>query len=168
MELSRPPVRCFGIVAVVAVLFCSSGCSFGPAIGLVEGTVTLDGRPLTEGCLVNFVPQTKGADLGGGLTNEDGGFLAVSGELPGLPVGEYRVAILPPLLDPEEEAEVQQKNRSTVIGALISQDKTLLENLVMPQAAVVPRKYWTDATSGLRLTVKRGKNSAIFELTTAD
>lgn len=148
------------------VLFAAGGCTGGIPIGQVQGKVTLDGRPLASGCLVNFMPKSSGAEIGCGITHGDGSFSAFRGEEPGLPVGEYQVIILPPAQDPQEFVEQERKNMQIVFTAIAVGNKALLENLAMPQAKIVPQKYWVETTSGLRVVVQRGQNLADFALTT--
>ncbi|MFO1092642.1 MAG: hypothetical protein U0992_04905 [Planctomycetaceae bacterium] len=109
-------------------------------------------------------PSRCGADIGSGLVKENGEYVATSGTHDGLPVGDYRVIVTPPRLDPKEEQENEQKNTAVVMQALISRNRKDLEKVSYPQEAIVPQKYWRDTTSGLTFQVKEGQNTAPLEL----
>jgi hypothetical protein len=149
-------------------LLLAGGCSSdtGPqaVTGKVSGRVTVDGRPLQAGCVVTFLPTTAGAEIASGLVGENGAFIAISGELPGIPVGEYRVIVSPPPLSPDEEEALTRKNSQAVMNALIKQSREELEKVEYPQDAIVPRQYWRESTSGLTFVVQEGDNDAPFQL----
>ena len=75
---------------VVPLLGCGGG--FSP----VEGTVTLDGKPLV-GASIQFVPQGTGRDATGGT--DSGGHFVMSTTEPrdGVVPGSYKVVIAPPV-----------------------------------------------------------------------
>lgn len=155
-------------VVLLACLLAKSGCESGDEkhvmTGTVSGRVVLDGKPVKPGCVLTFLPVSAGADLSSGLVLDDGSFVATSGEISRIPVGEYRVIVSPPPLSPDQEEELTKKNSQAVMNALIKKSKSDLEKVEYPQDAIVPRKYWRDTTSGLKLQVKEGANSPVFEL----
>ena len=169
----------FTRVIMLTGLMTASGCGFfGPSkkvvIGKVSGSVTLDGEPVQAGVVVNFLPKTAGADNGSGLVKDDGSYVATSGKYPGVPVGEYHVVILPPPMDPKEEAELVKRNSQVVFGAVAEVvakkgDKRGLQKALdkaeYPQDAIVPKKYWQELTSGLKVSVSADDNVVDFELT---
>ncbi len=56
--------KMFGFCMSLLILLASIGCDSGPPIATVQGTVTLDGKPL-EGAVVNFAPEAGGRPAGG-------------------------------------------------------------------------------------------------------
>ena len=81
---------CTGLVVLLA---CLVGCGkAGPKIVPVSGTVSLDGAPLTEG-VVGFV-SASGYVSSASIT-PDGHFKLASQYGPGIPLGAYRVTVLP-------------------------------------------------------------------------
>lgn len=167
MCVLRPRYFVRGVLLTFACMAvgCGSGDGKRVVIGQVSGRVTLDGEPVMENSALVFMPTSAGAEIGSGVIGDDGTYVAASGKHKGLPVGDYRVIVTPPRLDPQEAAELEKKNTQIVMGALIKKDRKELDKVEYPQDAFVPRKYWTESTSGLALTVKEGENSADFELT---
>ena len=157
------------IPMVMAVTVCCVGvvgCSRGPArpeVQFVEGVVMLDGAPV-EGATVGFVPA--GAGLGAfGRTLPDGRFLLTSsrGGVPGAGAmaADYVVTVqkvdgdAPPADAPEAAAapgtaEDYEKWRKESVS---TSSKPALVKYVVPQA------YGDPKTSGLKATVKKGRNS---------
>lgn len=75
------------------LILASCGCGGKDAPVKVEGTVTLDGKPL-EGAVVAFVPVSEGLRQAVGTTGSDGSFRLTTfnfgdGALP----GEYKITI---------------------------------------------------------------------------
>lgn len=105
----------------------------------VNGTITLDGKPL-EGASVVF--HRLGDDgkpkMGGdGQSNETGSFEVSSyGRFDGLPVGTYQISVS---CRPLDEKRVRGEN-------------------------ILPARYLKPATSELRFEVKEGKNPLALEL----
>lgn len=120
-----------------------AGCGpRGPDVQLVEGFVTLDGSPCA-GAIVGFSPVAGGMPATG-RTGPDGSYriTAVRGgrEHGGTTVGEYLVTIdkmelLPPPPNP------------------------LGQQLEPEFRYIVPRAYGDQATSGMKATVRRGRNA---------
>jgi hypothetical protein len=82
-----------------------TGCSGGATTSPVEGTVTLDGKPLV-GALVQFVPQGKGRDATA-ETDKNGEFaMSTMKSGDGVVPGDYKVVISPPMgtVDPKQYA----------------------------------------------------------------
>jgi hypothetical protein len=81
-----------GVLCVFAVLG-AVGCGGQAKTAKVEGTLTVDGRPL-PGATVIFMPVAKGGRSASGRTDEDGNFKLTTfstddGALP----GEYKVVV---------------------------------------------------------------------------
>jgi hypothetical protein len=82
------PLRRSGILLAPLVFVCVAGCSGLSSQGTVNGTVTLDGQPLTEG-VVRFVP-VDGKSQTATENIKDGKFSAT------VPLGEMRVEFSAP------------------------------------------------------------------------
>jgi hypothetical protein len=82
------PLRRSGILLAPLVLVCVAGCSGLSSQGTINGTVTLDGQPLTEG-VVRFVP-VDGKSQTATENIKDGKFSAT------VPLGEMRVEFSAP------------------------------------------------------------------------
>lgn len=142
----------------------TAGCGReGPRVQLVEGRVLLDGQPIA-GASVGFSPLEGTAALPGiGLTKEDGSFrlTATRGGPPhrGVPEGNYGVVISkvssvdPDASDPPPVAEhgFPKFIRPQRIGET-------------PYLLHLPEAYSDRERSGLRVTVKTGKNRVQFDL----
>lgn len=122
-----------GCLSSLLVMGCGGdGKTKGPT-GEVEGTVTMDGKPLTEGSITFYVVETGasvGAELGaGGKFKFDDP----------VPVGEYQVAFHP--------AEIPQPDHATS------------EKLARVSAkTTIPVAYQDESTSGIVADVKEGTN----------
>ena len=124
-----------------------SGCG-KQEFGIVEGKVTLDGKPLTNASIV-FEDANRGISVNAPLA-ASGTFKVQTFDKPGLPPGNYRVAIRPgtvgsgaaPLVgDVDPSADAKQIS--------------------------VPERYRSVKTSGLSAKVELGANSPFaFSLTT--
>ncbi len=96
-------------VLCILVLAAFPGCGSGDSIAKVEGTVTLDGKPLAD-IRVNFQPENKsdeGAMGSFGLTDAAGKFgLQMSdGKGQGAAVGRHHVTLADKLAEDAEDSD---------------------------------------------------------------
>jgi hypothetical protein len=77
-----------------ALVLAGAGCgSSGPRTVKINGTVTLDGKPL-EGALVTFIPEAKDGHLATGRTDTGGHFqLTTFNTDDGALAGQYKVTV---------------------------------------------------------------------------
>jgi hypothetical protein len=146
-----------GALIIVAVVGC--GKQTGPRVQFVKGIVRLDGQPL-EGATVSLTPQAGGTGLPAyGMTTAGGEFVLTSARggavNAGAVAGDYLVTV-----------KKMQVVREADIGVLITRqeyERQMRENVGLlgfqPEAAVVPKAYGMAETSGLRVTVKQGRNT---------
>ena len=113
------------------------GCSRGEELGRVSGKVTFEGEPVSSGIII-FANRAKGVYMTAALS-ADGNYRVVMARGVGLPLGEYQVAIGPPL--PEESFGPPQRPLPK---------KMQFEN--------IPVRYRKIETSPLQLEVRRGEN----------
>ena len=113
-----------------------SGCEQKEPLGRIQGRVTFQGAPVTEGLIV-FNNAQKGVFMTAVL-NTDGSYVVTSATGPGLPLGEYRVMVTPPV------------------------DEAILGPNFEPPAPKpfpnIPQRYRDVNTSGLALKVAKGEN----------
>ncbi|MDR1484428.1 MAG: hypothetical protein LBT09_06355 [Planctomycetaceae bacterium] len=139
------------------ILFCSGCGSSKPALGKVEGTVTLDGQPLKKG---NIIFTTKGARDAFGII-ENGVIQRVTTfvEGDGAPVGQAAVAII---------AVKETENKPLAVNVSDTADPstpTTDNSVVMSgEEFLVPIHYTNPETSGLTATIQKGINTLNFEL----
>ena len=129
-------------LAICTVAGCGGGVDRGP-LGTLEGTVTFEGTPLTEGMIYLKMPDGKGA--GGGEIGADGTFVIAGGAVGGIPTGTYTVWFAPPMVEVsrgENEAPDEQPKE-------------------MPN---MPEKYRSASTSGLTVEITEGSNTKDFDL----
>ena len=121
--------------------------------------MTLDGEPVAN-ATVTFTPVTEGAGaMATGTTNAEGKYrltAVVAGYTPqggsGTLPGEYNVGVVkakPPEIPTSPEAS-QLKPGQRPTGSTLTY--------------LVPQKYENPATSGIKKTVKEGKNDIPIEL----
>lgn len=126
------------------LLLCCCGC---PApngdIGIVEGVVTLDGNPVGKASVM-FFPQSGRASIG--TTDEKGHYrLLYTRSADGAVIGEHKVTI---------STEVKEDSGYGNEEAAIEGRKEL-----------IPSKYVHRKKTDLTATVKSGKNTINFDLT---
>lgn len=126
---------------LLLLAYCSIGCSnSGPQLGTVEGSVTLDGKPLA-GAVVAFRP-VEGGRTAEGVTDESGHFtIEFAAGAMGALLGDHEIRVT--------------TFREKVIG-----DNGRVEDPGMPEK--VPKKY--NDQSELIRTVEPGKNRFDLEL----
>ena len=129
-----------GLVALAAFLG-TAGCQGGKKVpvGEVSGKVTFEGKPVAAG-LVSFMNSQAGAGDEANL-NPDGTYAI---KLP-LPVGEYKVIILPPIVYQRVDP------RGPEVG-----DFAVTKE--------IPQRYRAIGTTDLKATVKEGKNEINLEM----
>ncbi|RMG39220.1 MAG: hypothetical protein D6725_05605 [Planctomycetota bacterium] len=129
----------------------------------VQGTVTLDGKPL-EGATVTFVPVNEGQGLPAtGTTDEEGRFTltAMGGGKRGAPgagtlPGEYYVGVVKDIVEGDEAEDSPPEGQFPEAS-----DQPTPE----PKTThVVPTKYNDPKSSGIKVTVKEGDNDIKIEL----
>lgn len=148
----RHPALIWGccVALLVALSFTGCGGPKGPKVEYVEGVVTFDGKPL-EGASVGYSPVAPGQGLpAGGQTDASGRYrlTAVRGGKPGggTAVGDYGVMITKQEIIPPDEPAPPPPPGSPPNAARIR--------------SVIPEAYGEMATSGLRVTVKPGRNTS--------
>ena len=135
---------------------CITGCSGqrGPKVEYVEGTVTLDGNPV-EGASVGYSPVAHGQGLpAGGKTDPNGRYRLTAvrggGHDAGTAVGDYSVSVTKMEFIPKNEPQPPPPS---------GWDPRSGAPPPPPMRPVVPLVYGDTATSGLRVTVKPGRNT---------
>jgi hypothetical protein len=143
--------------SVICCLLLISGCSTEPerpATYVVTGQVTYKGRPL-EGARVIFVSSSPGGMPASGLTDSEGfyeltTFESGDGALPGtygVKVARYDNWDPETPLDPAEEIPYEQEQ--FLVFAEDEKPHPVAKN-------TLPKKYDSEATSGLAHTVTEG------------
>lgn len=101
-------------------LACLSGCDSGPKLVPVQGTVTLDGKPLIFKSLY-FHPDRDSGTKGngaGGYTDKDGKYYLIANiggatrDHRGIQAGKYRVTVSEPVIPISEKDFGPQKQQS--------------------------------------------------------
>lgn len=149
--------------AVVAMTGCGSG---DPAVNFVQGTVTIDGKPLENATVIFSPVEGSGGRPATGKTDASGVYTltdmqaTVTGA--GAAAGQYRVAITKVIegaLDdgPGEDAEgaddaAEEAGASSPTAPLLMKSE-------------IPESYGQADSSGLTATVESGRNENVdFEL----
>lgn len=150
---------------MAAGIMCASvGCN-SAAPGLkteeVEGLVTLDGAPVAD-ATVTFTPVASGTGAMATGTTDASGKYRLTAVAPGyspkpgsgtLP-GEYNVGVV----------KVQMPEFPTSTDAIKPQEGQRPSAATPTLTYVVPQKYENPASSGIKKTVKEGKNDIPIEL----
>jgi len=135
----------------LGLLALAAGCnsSTDVPVARVRGVVTYRDRPVAKAS-VSFIPDKLGTIPALAKTDEKGEFvLGTYGANDGAPVGSCRVAISlagpPPPLPPR-----------------LAKAEAAAETMTMPGKPLIPTKYFSPDTSGLRAEVVEGKDN-VFE-----
>ena len=143
-----------GLVATVAAMGCAGGNPNAPAN--FSGKVTYKGQPVGGGT----VKLEKDGPVEGSRAsinlNPDGTFNGTD-----LAEGDFAVTI---------ETDSAKGNAPTNYGAskgkkMASSPIPQSANVVKPTYTEIPKKYGKKESSGLKVTLKRGKNEQNFDLT---
>lgn len=150
---------------LLVVSLLSVGCSGGQSDGYtgprgqVTGKVTVDGQPLAKGCQVYFQAD-KGGYTAAGVVGDDGQYTVAYAGGSGLPIGDYRVQLSPPLVvDPAPAATPVDPTQMAGRMKLSAKSKRPEE------AGPFPSKYLSMETSGMKFRVEANQNTANFDLT---
>jgi len=133
-----------GVFVAFALTVAIAGCGDprGPT-GTVSGQVTFEGQPVTEGMVSYVSDEGHGAS---GQLDSAGNYTLVTVDGPGVPVGNYKVAIRPPLAEEPDELPIDY----------VPPDEEEYPN--------IPSKYRSPSTSGFTAAVKEGDNSFDFDM----
>jgi hypothetical protein len=123
-------------------LLSVTGCG-GTYDSSVRGVVVLDGKKVPRGT-ISFHP-VSGGPAAYAMIGEDGSYSIRTGREEGLPAGEYEVSVA------ANEAPTAAQ--------------TAKGGPPPPGKSITPAWYRMKETSGLKFTVKRGKNEINLELT---
>ncbi len=128
---------------LLVVMLSAVGC--GPNVGTVKGRVTLKGAPIGDGSVI-FQGASANVSVSGNL-KPDGTYQIVAANMPGLPPGDYKVAISPSKIGTGEAPLAIAPGQAEVVRVMI------------------PQRYHSTETSGLTATVQAGENPAFnFDL----
>jgi hypothetical protein len=129
----NPSTMLFASVAFLMTF--SVGCGDSPAVGTVEGTVSLDGKPYDDAAVMFLDAKTGQA---AGTDIQDGGQFTFNEPIP---TGTYDVYLAPRTVPMEEGSPEAVKIDESV-----------------------PEKYWNETTTDIEVVVSEGENSVTIEL----
>ena len=135
----------YACLSLAVLSLAISGCSGAgkPVTGNVQGKVTLDGQPFSEG-------RVELKDAATGVTDAaelqpDGTFEIVNPD-GGLRTGSYAIVVLPP---PVQAVDPVESSKGVKPPA---------------ESAKIPAMYRDFATSGFKITVNKGANQADLDM----
>ncbi len=139
------------IVGMASCAGCGSGGHSGPT-GTVDGTVTINGRPVPPGTTVAFVSDQGHAAAG--VVGSEGDYqLLVGGTGKRIPVATYKVTVI------AADEELSEEEQKAMMGPSAYGQKPS-----RPAEEVIPAKYQNAATSGLTYPVTEGTNTIDIKL----
>lgn len=147
-------LRAIVMFVLLGLALGCGGSGRGP-LGQVEGTVTLEGKPINEGTIIFEVAGARPATG----TISSGKIVDVTTYEPndGVPVGEASVAIFATGTAPAPA--------ETTTPANPDEASQLGKNYMGGNAqSLIPKKYNNPATSELNCTIESGKNEVSFDL----
>jgi len=125
------------VIALLAAAI-SIGCQGGEVLAPVTGVVTVEGTPVVR-ATVMFSNDQKGVHMNA-VTDEKGRYVVRMANGDGLPLGEYKVRVCPPIQDHP-------------LGPIKAPPPD-----VDPYVNIIPVKYRDVKTSDLTLTVTETSN----------
>lgn len=151
------PSRCFSTAALAAiglaitatvVVGCKPGHK-GPATAPVTGVVAFNGEPVA-GATIAFQPG-EGGRSAAGITDESGRYqLSTYARNDGAIPGDYKVVIV--------------KYEATPSGSGTGKDYVPPDGPIPEPKSLIPKKYASAESSGLKATVATGQNTLDFAL----
>lgn len=126
----------------VAFLIAVAGCGQKEPLARVSGTVTFEGEPVAE-ALVIFSGEAQGTHMTAKVV--DGKYTVKRAKAKGIPPGDYRVAVSPPIEDHP-------------VGPILEPPKRT-------RTPNIPERYHRPETSGLRFTLVDGDNTVDVAMT---
>ncbi len=144
----------------------SNGCGGGKpkpdasAMATISGSVTNNGKPVTQNSSIVFSCSEKGATAAGTIDSLGKFSLKEADPSIGIPAGRYQVLIRPPEPPPVTtgSAEYEKMMKGGMPADITQVPKA--EQL----APDIPSQFYTFATSGLEVEVKPGPNTFDFDL----
>ena len=116
-----------------------TGCKAEPEVGVVKGTVSLNGKPLSSGTVTMEGGPSKIALMA--PIGEDGSYEMRTHEADGLAPGSYKVAV---------SSQRIAEGDLVVLATDVQKAR--------PAGTTIPKKYHSVETSGLTADVKPGDN----------
>jgi hypothetical protein len=142
-------LRALSLISLAALTSAFCGCGGSSAIP-VQGTVTLDGKPVAD-AVVTFAPQGEG-EPAAGATNASGKFILQRREAgDGVPPGSYAVTVV--------------GVRTTGLQATSDGLSDITAAGQIKEEWFVPQKYSIRESSGLQAEVKPGMPPVELKLT---
>jgi hypothetical protein len=137
----------FGSISALLAAGVLSGCGRSVKLGEVEGTVRLDGKPLSQ-ILVVFIPEDPQQPQSSGVTDAEGHFkLRCNNSRSGAAVGAHRVKLLDAAVAPGGRSRDDEPEEGAV-----------------PAVSRVPDVYSRVDKTPLRQTVAAGTQSVNIEI----
>lgn len=134
-----------------AVGGCGGAAGHQGPTGTVSGVVTRNDAAISSPVIVSFI-ATQGFTATG-QTDSGGDYALDSNGNPQIPVGTYRVAVMPASAMAQSADPAQTFNPSTGEGKTVEAD-----------TSVVPAKYFSPTASGLTYEIKEGANTIDIDL----
>ncbi|MDR3182155.1 MAG: carboxypeptidase-like regulatory domain-containing protein [Planctomycetaceae bacterium] len=141
-------------ITLLVVTLAASGCGQRGLKGLVKvsGTITLNGQPF-EGASILFLPQTPDTRSASALSDAGGNFqITTLQSNDGVQPGDYLISV----------SKVRLEG-GTPYEELLALGRAGRENEIKKPTRIesVPEKYLKAETSGLKITVKPGRNDKL-------
>ncbi len=148
------------VLAAVSLLGCGrSGDGFTGDRGEVSGKVTVKGQPVPEGSSVVFQSKEGPNYTATGTVSASGEYKLLYNGKTELPAITYTATVIPPSSS-SASGQMTNDQMTTNVGDMTKSIKSKAKPK-LPFAA----SYSSALTSGLEFTVKKGPNTADFDLT---
>jgi len=140
-------------LSVLGFAWIATGCGSGlPETAEVNGTVTLDGKPVDGAIVVFFDPD--GAHPARGVTDGSGKFTLTTFEAgDGAVLGQHKVSVSK--IDESAKAPAGAEGQDT---------PSVSEDISESAKNLLPVLYSSPSTSGLTVEVKKGMDPVVLEL----
>jgi hypothetical protein len=142
---------------------CGGGSKSRGPTAPVKGKVTYNGKALPAGCTIMFVHQKEGFPASAPI-GADGGYTLMFNGKPAVPLGTYKVAVVPPASAAASGPPPDPSNPEAYKAFMMGGKPKPTAVSKQDGAAAFPKKFQAPETTTLTMTVVEGQGAYDVDL----